>query len=198
MCITNSLSLTTIRTTAGKFILILITILLASCGEGEMADLKKYVDDTNGRKNNNVPPLPEFKHIPSYFYEVGNLRDPFIPFMEAQGPSVSITGQLPGTDETGGNKPDCPRPDPHRVRAGLELMPIDSLKMVGTLEEGKVVWGLVIASDGTIYRVQPGDYLGQNSGKVVNIDDNKIELIELIPDKQGCWTETLTTLPLSS
>ena len=187
----------TTHTRFEKLILVLITILLTACGEGEMSDLKKTVDEMKARKNNDVSPLPEFKHIPSYFYEVGNLRDPFIPFMEAQGPSVSIPGQIPGTEETTKGMV-CPRPDPNRVRAGLELMPIDSLKMVGTLEDGKVVWGLVVASYGTIYRVQPGDYLGQNSGKVVNVDDNKIELIELIPDKQGCWTETLTTLALSS
>lgn len=186
-----------LHNTVLQLALILLSFLLTACGESEMVDLKKYIEEINSRKNNNVAPLPEFKHIPSYFYEVGNMRDPFIAFMDAPQDKGITVGPLTAGDDSG-EKKECPRPDPHRVRVGLELMPIDSLRMVGILEEGNIVWGLVVASDGTIYRVQPGDYLGQNSGKIVNIDENKIELIELIPDKQGCWKETLTTLALST
>jgi type IV pilus assembly protein PilP len=187
------------RRTSFGGILLLLTLHLTSCGGGDMNDLVAEVDKIKAKKNNEVAPLPEFKHIPSYFYEVDKMRDPFIPFMDAQQTDITVGLKTPTGKETKG---PCPGPDPHRVRVGLELMPLDSLRMVGTLEEekekDKTLWALVMASDGTIYRVKQGEFIGQNSGKIINIEENKIELQELLPNKEGCWTETATTLELSS
>ena len=175
-------------------------VLLSACGSSDMADLREYVAQINARKNTDVPPLPEFKHIPSYFYEVDKMRDPFLPFLEEQEKGLSIPSI--GNDSPAEQKPDCPRPDPYRVRAGLEMMPLDSLKMVGTLREENQketeLWGLVVANDGTLYRVHTGDYMGVNSGKVIGVYEDRIELMELLPDKEGCFKENFTKLALSS
>ncbi len=179
-----------------RAIILLASILIAGCLGDDMAGLRKEVAKINARKNTNVAPLPEFKHIPSYFYEVENMRDPFLPFMESQQQDIPLQQQT--LQVTQGSNVNCPRPDPYRVRAGLELFPLDALQMVGTVEQDKNLWALIVASDNTIYRVQIGDYMGQNSGKIINIEENKIELLELIPNKEGCWTETLNTLNLSS
>lgn len=174
-------------------------VLLSACGNSDMTDLTDYVAQMNARKNTDVPPLPEFKHIPSYFYEVDKMRDPFMPFLEEQKTGLPTTLNAESTPV----EKDCPRPDPYRVRAGLELMPLDSLKMVGTLREedkaqGADLWGLIVANDGTLYRVHTGDYMGINSGKVIGVYEDRIELMELLPDKEGCFTETATQLALSA
>jgi type IV pilus assembly protein PilP len=165
-----------------------------------MSDLVAEVNKIKGKQNNAVAPLPEFKHIPSYYYGVDTMRDPFISFMAPPPEQFERPGgQTTGKDDP---KPGCPGPDRHRVRVGLELMPLDSLRMVGTLVEEKEkenpLWALVMASDGTLYRVQRGEFIGQNSGKIVNIEEQKMELRELLPNREGCWTETMTTLELSS
>jgi type IV pilus assembly protein PilP len=77
------------------------------------------------------------------------------------------------------------RPDPNRRKEELESYALDSLRMVGTLEQEEQTWGLVKTSDGTIHRVAPGNYLGQNDGRITQISEEKIELIELVPTGSG-------------
>lgn len=173
-------------------------LLLSACGDSEFADLRAEVSKINARKNTNVPQLPEFKHIPSYFYEVEQMRDPFFPFMEA-GDGLSI--QSIGSEGSENMEPACTHPDlaSYRVKAELERIPIDALEMVGTLieENDDTLWGLVISkSEGIIYRVRVGDYIGTHSGKVTAIYEDKIELLELIPDNEGCWQEQFSTIAL--
>jgi type IV pilus assembly protein PilP len=57
--------------------------------------------------------------------------------------------------------------------------------MVGTLEQEEDRWGLVKTSDGTIHRVAPGNYMGQNDGRITRVSEDKIELIELVPTGSG-------------
>ncbi|MDD1641755.1 MAG: pilus assembly protein PilP, partial [Methylococcaceae bacterium] len=59
------------------------------------------------------------------------------------------------------------------------------------------LWGLVKADDGSIHRVQIGNYMGKNYGKVINISADKIELMEIVPDKPGKWREQQTSLALT-
>jgi type IV pilus assembly protein PilP len=68
--------------------------------------------------------------------------------------------------------------------------------MVGTLTMKSILWGLVKADDGTIHRVQVGHYMGKNFGKITSISIDKIELMEIVPDKPGSWREQQTSLGL--
>ena len=81
------------------------------------------------------------------------------------------------------------RPDTLRPREELENFELDSLRMVGTVRQEGVVWALLNAKDGTIHRVRVGNYLGKNYGKIVNILDNQIELVEIFADSSGAWRE---------
>jgi len=62
----------------------LISILLSSCSDTEMADLKKYVANIKAKENPHVDAIPEYRHIPPYFYEVQQQRDPFIPLIDTK------------------------------------------------------------------------------------------------------------------
>jgi len=77
------------------------------------------------------------------------------------------------------------RPDPNRRKEELEVYSLDSLRMVGTLEQDEQTWGLLKTSDGTIHRVAPGNYIGLNDGRITRISEEKIELIELVPTGSG-------------
>jgi type IV pilus assembly protein PilP len=45
--------------------------------------------------------------------------------------------------------------------------------------------------------VQPGNYLGQNDGKVTDISGSKISVLEIIPDGLGGYVERPASLTLN-
>jgi type IV pilus assembly protein PilP len=128
--------------------------------------------------------VPEFKPAETYTYVPGDRRSPFI-MQEAE------TEQAQAVAGTG------PRPDPNRRREELEQFPLDTLRMVGILEQYNEIWGLVQSKEKTIYRVQPNNYMGQNHGKINRITEDQIELTELIPDGIGGYIERRATLALA-
>jgi len=67
---------------------------------------------------------------------------------------------------------------------------------VGTLSRGEELWGLVKASDGVIHRVQAGHYLGQNFGKIFNVQEQQIDLGEWVNTSTGRLRERDASLAL--
>ena len=88
-------------------------------------------------------------------------------------------------------------PDPERPREFLEQFPLDSLRMVGSLEINQLKAGLVQATDGLVHRVTIGNHLGQNYGRVTSISDSEIELVEIIPDGLGGYIQRPASIGLS-
>lgn len=89
------------------------------------------------------------------------------------------------------------KPDFDRPRESLEEFPLDSLRMVGTLEQHESNWALINDTDGTIHRVQAGNYAGQNYGKITRVTEFEVELTEIIPDGIGGWMERPATIAIS-
>ena len=83
-----------------------------------------------------------------------------------------------------------------RRKQTLEQFPLDSLDMVGTLGRGAGVVALLLAPDKVTYRVRPGAYLGQSDGRVTAVYEDRIELVELVPDGAGGWLERPATIAL--
>ena len=79
----------------------------------------------------------------------------------------------------------------------LEAFPLDTLRMVGTLNLGETAYGLVQTSDGLIHRVIPGNYVGQNDGRIVDISDSEIQIVEIISDGIGGYVERDAAIGLS-
>jgi len=69
--------------------------------------------------------------------------------------------------------------------------------MVGTLDLGGTNYGLVQDSEGLIHRVVPGNYLGQNDGRIVNITESEIEVVEIISDGIGGYLEREAAVALN-
>lgn len=160
-----------------------------------MSDLRQYVAEIKARQNPQVDPIPSFTIIPNHFYEVEHKRDPFRSMETTQTENMQITTV---TDQN--LQQNCERPDPYRIRVGLERIPLDALDMTGTLLDGQNnLWGLVTArADQITYRVQLGDYIGEYDGQVIDITETKIEVRELYPDGAGCYVEQISSIALSS
>jgi len=160
---------------------VLASFIIAGCSSGQ-SDLQKWIADTKKKPGGRIQPLPEVKPYETFVYSAGTMRSPFQP----QGP-----GALGG-----GNA--ALRPNTRRNREFLEGFSLDTLKMVGTFKIGNSFYGLVQSKDGLVHKVQPGNYLGQNDGKVTEISGNKISLVEIIPDGLGGYIERPATLALSN
>jgi type IV pilus assembly protein PilP len=190
-----------IRTYLYRIYLGLIIALLSACSDREISDLEDYVANIKNQPSIKVEPLPDFLPLFPYYYPPPDGKpDPFKPFaMDYPG----IGGPKPFTPT---EPTHCPLPDnPYRHRSLLEI-PLDALEMVGTIQKASTekgqtedLLGLVeLKSDGIgiIHRVRQGDYLGDNLGKVINISEDKIEILEQLPDGNGCWRAEVTTIPL--
>lgn len=172
---------------AGTFCWLAVGLTLTGCGGSNTEDLQQFVADVRNRQPTKIEPLPEFKPYETFLYQAGDLRSPFDPGAGGQAEQA-----LAGTGSNNGLRPDSNRP-----REPLEEFPLDTLRMVGTLSQQGQSWGLVLANDGTIHRVQPGNYLGQNHGKIKQISEFEIELLEIVPDGLGGWMERPASLALS-
>jgi len=58
------------------------------------------------------------------------------------------------------------------------------------------LYGLVRDPNGGVHRVQMGDYMGTDNGKILAIDENGIELLEIVSDGTGGWVERERTVNL--
>ena len=152
---------------------------LSGCSGGQ-SDLQKWIDATKKKPGGRIQPLPEVKPYETYVYAANNMRSPFQP-------------QGPGSANGAANL----RPSSRRNREFLEGFSLDTLKMVGTFKVGSSFYGLVQSKDGLVHKVQPGNYLGQNDGKVTEITGGKISLVEIIPDGLGGYIERPASLALA-
>ncbi len=164
---------------------ILVPLLLTACSGDNLDDLRTYAQEVKARKHGSIEPLPEIKPHETFLYQASDLRDPFEPAPFA----VAATAATAGANGL--------RPDMNRRREPLEEFPLDTLRMVGTLDRKQERWGLVQAKDGTVHRVKTGNYIGQNYGKIVTISEQEIDLVEIVPDGLGGWTERKASLALT-
>ncbi|MGR9090806.1 MAG: pilus assembly protein PilP [Gammaproteobacteria bacterium] len=170
-----------------------VSLMLSGCVNRDMSDLEDYASDVISRPGGRIEPLPPIKPYERYLYASGeqNQRDPFRSFFRPEPEAV----------------PSDPSDDPNQRlfatevlthnREELERVELDSLRMVGILENNNELWGIVRDPAGTVHRVQVGNYVGANYGKILHIQEDRIELREIVKDSQGLWEERQATLALS-
>lgn len=159
---------------------------LAGCVNDDVSDLKQYVNTVKARPKGTIPLLPEIKVIEPFLFDPDGLRNPFKPVKRVE--QEDELGMVVGMGI---------RPDVTRRKEELEAYSLDTLRMVGTVMLGKERWALVRASDGTIHRTQKGNHMGTNYGEIIQILDNRIELMEIVPDRPGAWREQQASIALA-
>ena len=165
-------------------VLVLAMLGVIACGGDQDDKLDQYINEVKARPGGRIDPLPEITpyEVFTYVADAEGVRSPFVP----DTPQATTTGAGGGI-----------RPDANRSREFLEGFPLDTLRMVGTLDMGSTMYGLVQTSDGLIHRVVPGNYLGQNDGRINAIDESEIELVEIISDGIGGYIERDAAISLS-
>lgn len=159
-------------------------LVVSACADRNMHDLKSYVDEVKSRKAGHIEPLPEIKPIETFTYVSDGRRSPF----DSQNQGEETAGQIAANGLS---------PDFNRRKEELESYPLDSLRMVGLLEQLGITWALIQTQEKTIHRVKAGNYLGSNYGQITQISEAQVELTEIIPDGQGGYRERQASLALA-
>jgi type IV pilus assembly protein PilP len=160
------------------------TLALAACGGEPYGDLKQELALLTKDLRGKVDPLPQVKPYEPVPYKAFDEVDPFKP---SRIDVVATGAAMAGAS---GLKPDVNRP-----KEPLEAFPVESLRMVGTLQQDKQTYGLVRAG-ANLFRVKKGNYMGLNFGVITSIDENEIKLKELVQDGGGDWVERISSLQL--
>ena len=147
-------------------------LALAGCSGETHSDLRQFVKDSDKLPRGRIPPLPEVKPY-----------DPFVPRKIEPPKGVAVAG---------GVKP----PDPDRRKEPLEAYPLENLRMVGTLEQKNQFHALIKTPDNNLFRVSFGNFMGQNFGRITDINESEIKLKELVQDSGGAWKEEERTMLL--
>ena len=162
--------------------------VLAGCSGSEHEDLKEWITENSKDLRGAVKKLPEVLPYQAVTYDVDALLDPF-----KAGKIEPESRNKHGAGKGGEYQPDF---DARELRNNiLEKYPLESLKMIGTLNVNNRPMA-VIQVDDKVKQVKVGEYLGLDFGMVTRITVEAIELRELIQDAAGDWSERNITLHL--
>jgi type IV pilus assembly protein PilP len=166
----------------GASLLILATLALVGCGGEEFQDLKDFVRDSGADMRGKVAPPPEIKPYEPFSYDNSTaIPDPFKPRKT----------EIKSSNRSGPNQPNLDRP-----KEELEEFPLESMKMVGYLQQATVGYGVVRSTDGKLHRIKKGNYIGMNFGQVISVSDTEIKIKEMVQDSAGDWSERESSLQL--
>ena len=164
-------------------VMTLVAIAAAGCG-GEQEELTQWMEQQRREVKPSVEPLsPPKKFTPQPYAALGGVE----PFsnqkltvalkQEARQPNSLLAAEI------------------NRRKEPLEAYPLDSMSMVGSVVKAGRPYAL-LRVDTLLYQVKPGDYLGQNYGKITKISETDVALREIVQDAAGEWIERTSALQL--
>lgn len=158
-------------------------LALAGC-DGENQELQSWMDQQRREVRPSIQPLAAPKKFDPVPYTNAQQVDPFSSQkltvaikQEARQPNSLLAAEM------------------NRRKEPLESYPLDTMTMAGSLVKGGVPYAL-LKVDNLVYYVKPGDYLGQNFGRIMRITETEVSLREVVQDAAGEWTERTAALQL--
>ena len=165
----------------------LVLLALGGCSASGEDELREWMASERAQARPRVTPLTEPKQFQPVGYEVNSEMDPFDP--------MKLTQALRRESAQMASNAALIAPELARRKEPLEAFPLDAISMVGSLnKEGKPT--ALIKVDKLLYQVQAGNYLGQNYGRIVAINETSVQLREIVQDPAGNWIERTTSLEL--
>jgi type IV pilus assembly protein PilP len=157
----------------------LLSAGLVGCSLDEGDDLDRYMRDATKDIKPRVKPLPEVRPYMALQYNAdGTLVDPF-------------------RARKAVNKSSVLQPNLNRPKEPMEAYPLESLKYVGLLSKSRLTYALLKTPDESVQQVKLGSYVGQNFGRVMQISEGEVLLMEIVQDDlNGDWVERTSSLVL--
>ncbi|MEK7779421.1 MAG: pilus assembly protein PilP [Pseudomonadota bacterium] len=163
-------------------LLLIIVTMMTACSSADYSDLESFVNDSSSDLQGKIDPLPEVKLHKSFIYQAFDIFDPFVP--RANGQTQNASNGI--------------SPDLNRQKEILESYPLESLSLVGSLQQNSMVFALIKSPDGILHRVKKGNHLGHNFGKIEAISEMEVSLKEIVQNGTTEWVEKQSALILKN
>ncbi len=166
---------------------VVLLAMLQACGSGgQYADLDNYMAQSKqeAATRGSIDPIPAFRPYQAFTYSATAMRAPFdIPvdvkeLLSMNGPSSDV------------------RPDENRTKEYLERFNLEGLQMVGSLEQRGQLWVLMDDQNGLVHRVTVGNFMGRNHGRIVEVSESQVSVIEIVSSGESSWIERPRTIKL--
>lgn len=165
----------------------LVVGLLGGCGSSSEDDIRQWMVEERNQTRPKVAPIPAPKQFKPEAYTNASAIEPFsnqklTQALKRDSAQVAANGALV-------------EPELARRKEPMEAFPLDTMTLVGSIIKAGLPVALVV-SDGLLYQVKLGSYLGQNYGRVTKISESEVTLREIVQDAAGEWIERIATLQL--
>ncbi len=164
-----------------------VIVTLAACGASGDNELRQWMVEQRSQTRPKIAPISEPKQfIPESYGQVAT-TEPFS--------NQKLTQALKRDSTQAAANGALIAPELARRREALESFPLDAMTLVGSMTRtGQPV--ALVKVENLLYQVRPGNYLGQNYGRVTKIAETEVTLREIVQDATGEWVERTATLQL--
>ena len=170
--------------TIRSFSILTLVLMLFGCAESSVQEVRQWMDNEKKQVKVMVPKLSEPKIYVPFTYGSKDSVDPY-------DPNKLLTAIAKLKDKSN----SALKPDMERRREPLESYPLDSMKMVGTLEKPGLQYAL-LQIDKLVFQVKVGMYVGQNFGMITGVSESAVDIKEIVQDASGDWVERKAKLEL--
>lgn len=170
-----------------RFLVFLLVVGLSACGASSDDELNQWMAAQKAQTQPKVKPIAEPKQFKPENYAPETDIDPF----SAQKLTLALKKDSAQSAVSGA----LIAPELARRKQPLEEFPLDSMTLVGSMVRAGQPVALVKVGP-LLYQVHPGDYLGQNYGRVIKIVETELTLREIVQDAAGEWIERPASLLL--
>ena len=168
-------------------ILVVLMGLLGGCGSSGENDIRQWMVEERNQTRPKVAPIPAPKQFKPEAYTNASALEPFsnqklTQALRRDSAQVAANGALVA-------------PELARRKEPMEAFPLDTMSLVGSIiKTGQPV--ALVKTDGLLYQVKLGSYLGQNYGRVTKFSESEVSIREIVQDAAGEWIERVATLQL--
>ena len=170
-----------------SFGMVLVGLALVGCSGSDGDGLQRWMTEQKNQTHPKVAPIPEPKVFKPEGYALAGTVEPF----SKEKLTQALRRDASQTAANGA----LVAPELARRKEALEAFPLDSMTLVGSMVRAGQPVALVKVNN-LLYQVRPGDYLGQNYGRVTKIKETEVALREIVQDAVGEWIERTASLQL--
>lgn len=176
-------------TTGVWLLLVSGSAVLSGCMGSKDAELQQWMVEQKGNTPVKITPVSEPKKFKPQAYTQAAAVEPFNNQKLLQALRKDSSQSAPNlaliTPELG------------RRKEALESFPLDTVSMVGTMNQQNNLVAL-LKVDKLLYQAKVGNYVGQNYGRITKISESEIVLREIAQDAAGEWIERKVDLRLQA
>ncbi|MFT5887454.1 MAG: type IV pilus assembly protein PilP [Zhongshania sp.] len=160
-----------------------LLVMVGCSGSHQYSDLDEFVAAKRAAPSGQIAPIPALKAYRAFSYTASGLRAPF-----NRPVDVKEIARLESASSV--------KPELAREKEYLEQFSLDSLTVVGTVRLKGLLWALVKDSDGGVHRVRKNNYLGRNYGRIIDVAESYLTVVEIVSTGGDGWVERPRSLEL--